>query len=124
MLEISETISGMARAARIQQGRLRMQQQQGQKGLQQEMFNTNFGQVSEKSQIQQQGNQQQQQGIIMQQQLPQMGAGSFPEEVLPPQHQQQKKQHVMPMFDGNLQNIMGALDLQIFENVSKKGLLI
>ena len=105
VLDISETLSGMARATRIQQGRLRMQQQQGQQGLQQAMFNANFRQVSEQSQMQQQGNQQQQQGMIMQQQLPQMGAGSFPEGVLPPQHQQQQQQHVMPPFDGNLQSI-------------------
>ena len=49
VLDISETLSGMARATRIQQGRLRMQQQQGQQGLQQAMFNVNFRQVSEQS---------------------------------------------------------------------------
>ena len=49
VLNISETLSGMAPATRIQQGRLRMQQQQGQKGLQQAMFNVNFRQVSEQS---------------------------------------------------------------------------
>ena len=123
MLEIIETISCMEQVSRIRQGRLRMQQQQGQQGLQQAMFNANFRQVSEQSQMQQQGNQQQQQGMIMQQQLPQMGAGSFPEGVLPPQHQQQQQQHVMPPFDGNLQNILGTLDLHHFENVSKKALL-
>ena len=82
-----------------------MQQQQGYQGLQQAMCNANFRQVSEQSQMQQQGNQQQQQvnqqhqqGIIMQQQLPQMGDGSFPEGVLPLQYQQQQQQHVMPPF--------------------------
>ena len=79
MLDISESLSGMARTTGIQQGRLRMQQQQGRKGPQQAMFNVNFRQVSEKSYIQQQVNQQQQKGIIMQQQLLHMGAGSFPE---------------------------------------------
>ena len=49
VLDISETLSGMARATRIQQGRLRIQQQQGQQGLQQAMFNVNFIQVSEQS---------------------------------------------------------------------------
>ena len=49
VLEISETISGMAQAARMQQRCLLMQQQQGQQGLQQAMFNTNFIQVSEQS---------------------------------------------------------------------------
>ena len=47
VLNISETLSGMARATRIQQGCLRMQQQQGQQGLQQAMINVNFRQVSE-----------------------------------------------------------------------------
>ena len=65
VLDISETISGMARSAWIRQGCLRMHQQQVQQGLQQAMFNTNFGQVSEQSQMQQQRNHQQQQGIIM-----------------------------------------------------------
>ena len=49
MLDISETLSGVARATRIQQGRLWMQQQQGQQGLQQAMFNVNFRQMSEQS---------------------------------------------------------------------------
>ena len=49
VLDISETLSWMARSTRIQQGRLRMQQQQGQQGLQQTMFNVNFRQVSEQS---------------------------------------------------------------------------
>ena len=98
VLGISETLSGMARETRIQQRRLRMQQQQCQQGLQQAMFNANFRQVSEQSQMQQQGNQQQQQGMIIQQQLPQMGAGSFPEAVFPPQHQQQQQQHLLPPF--------------------------
>ena len=49
VLDISETLSDMARATRIQQGRLRMLQQQGQQGLQQAMFNVNFRQVSEQS---------------------------------------------------------------------------
>ena len=48
-LDISETLSGMAQATQIQQGRLRMQQQQGQQGLQQAIFNVNFRQVSEQS---------------------------------------------------------------------------
>ena len=38
--------------------------------------------------------------MIMQQQLPQIGAGSFPEGVFPPQHQQQQQKHVMPPFMG------------------------
>ena len=46
VLDISETLSGMAQATWIQQGRLRMQQQQGQQGLQQAMFNSNYRQVS------------------------------------------------------------------------------
>ena len=46
LLEISETIGGMAQKSWILQGRLQIQQQQGQQGLQQAMFNTNFGQVS------------------------------------------------------------------------------
>ena len=46
VLDISETLSGMSRATQIQQGRLQMQQQQGQQGLQQAMFNVNFIQVS------------------------------------------------------------------------------
>ena len=54
VLDISETLSGMARATHIQQGSLRMQQQQGQQGLQQAMFNANFRHVLEQSQIQQQ----------------------------------------------------------------------
>ena len=49
VLDISETLSGMEWATRIQQGRLRMQQQQGQQVLQQAMFNVNFRQVSEQS---------------------------------------------------------------------------
>ena len=49
LLDISETLSGVARATRIKQGRQQMQQQQGQQGLQQSMFNVNFIQVSEKS---------------------------------------------------------------------------
>ena len=49
VLDISETLSGMARASRIQQGLLWIQQQQGQQGLQQAMFNVNFRQVSEQS---------------------------------------------------------------------------
>ena len=60
MLEISETVSGMAQATRIRQGRLPMQQQLGQQGLQQSIFNANFLQVSEQSHMQQQGNQQHQ----------------------------------------------------------------
>ena len=87
------------------------------------MFNANFGQVLEQSQMQRQGNQQQHKGMIMQQQLPQMGAGSFPEGVLNPQHQQQKQQHVMPQFDRNLQNITGTLDWKRFDKVSKKVIL-
>ena len=75
VLDISETISGMARSARIRQGYIMMQKQQGQKVLQQAMFNTNFGQLSEQSQMQQQGNRQQQQGMIMQQQIKHMGDG-------------------------------------------------
>ena len=51
VLNISETISGMAREERIRQGRLRMQQQQGNQGLQQAILNVNFGQVSEQSQM-------------------------------------------------------------------------
>ena len=54
VLEISETLSGMARATHIRQGSLWMQQQQGQQGLQQAMFNANFRHVLEQSQIQQQ----------------------------------------------------------------------
>ena len=54
VLDISETLSGMARETHIRQGRLRMQQQQGQQGLQQAMFNANFRQVLEQSQIKQQ----------------------------------------------------------------------
>ena len=46
VLDISETLSGVARATQIQQGHLRMQQQQGQQGLQQSMFNVNFRQFS------------------------------------------------------------------------------
>ena len=91
VLDISETLSGMARATRIWQGRLCMQQQQVLQVLQQSMFNANFRQVSEQSQMQQQVNQQQQQvnqqqqqGMIMQQQIPQMGDGSFPEGVFHP----------------------------------------
>ena len=84
VLDISETLSEMARSTRIQQGCLRMQQQQCQQGLQQAMFNANFRQVSEQSQMQQQVNQQQQQGMIMQQQIPLMGDGSFPEGVFHP----------------------------------------
>ena len=49
VLDISETLSGMARATQIKQGRLRMQQQQCQQGLQQAIFNVNFRQVSEQS---------------------------------------------------------------------------
>ena len=49
VLDISETLSGMARATRIQQGHLWMQQKQGQQGLKQAMFNVNFRQVSEQS---------------------------------------------------------------------------
>ena len=75
-----------------------MQQQQGQKGLQQAMYNANFRQVSEQLNMQQQGNKQHHKGMIMQQQLPLMGAGSFPEGVLTPQHQQQQQQHLMPPF--------------------------
>ena len=60
VLDISETLIGMTRAARIRQGRLRMQHKQGQQGLQQAMFNANFRQVSEQSQTQQKGNQQHQ----------------------------------------------------------------
>ena len=123
VLDISETISCMVRAARIQQGCLRMQQQQVHQDLQQAMSNTNFGQVSEQSQIQQQVNNQKLQVIIIQQQLPHMGDGSFPVGVLAPQNQQHQNQRVMPPFDGNLKNITGALDLQHFENVSKKVLL-
>ena len=47
VIDISETLSGMARATQIQQGSLRMRQQQGQQGLQQAIFNVNFRQVSE-----------------------------------------------------------------------------
>ena len=75
-----------------------MQHQQVQQGLQQAMSNANFRQVSEQSQMQEQENQQQQQGIIPQQKIPHMGAGSFPEGVLPPQHPQQQQKHVMPPF--------------------------
>ena len=78
-----------------------MQQQQGQQGLQQAMYNANFRHESEQSQMQQQRNWQQQQVMIMQQQFPQMGYGSFPEGVLPPQHQQQQHQHLMPPFMGS-----------------------
>ena len=46
VIYISETLSGMARATRIQQGSLRMHQQQGQQCIQQAMFNANFRQVS------------------------------------------------------------------------------
>ena len=123
VLDISETLSGMARATRIQQGRLRMQQQQGQQGLQRVIFNTNFEQMSEQAHMQQQGNQQQQQGMIIQQQFPQMISVSLPEGVLNPQHQQQKQQHVMPQFDRNLQNITGTLDWKRFDKVSKKVIL-
>ena len=49
VLDISETLSGMGRVTWIQQGRLWMQQQQRQQGLQQAMFNVNFRQVSEQS---------------------------------------------------------------------------
>ena len=49
VLDIIETFSMMERATRIQQGHLRMQQQQVQQGLQQAMSNVNFRQVSEKS---------------------------------------------------------------------------
>ena len=87
------------------------------------MFTTNFGKVSEQSYMQQQRNQKHQQGIIMQKQIPHMDSGSLPEGLLAPQHHQQQQQHVLPPFDGNLQNITGALDLQRFENVSKKALL-
>ena len=45
VLDISETLSGMAQVTRIQQGLPRMQQQQGQQDLQQAMFNANFRQV-------------------------------------------------------------------------------
>ena len=45
VLDISENLRRMARATRIQKGHLRMQQQQGQQGLQQAMFNVNFRQV-------------------------------------------------------------------------------
>ena len=51
VIDISETLSGMARAKWIQQGCPWMQQQKGQQGLQQEMFNANFIQVSEQSQM-------------------------------------------------------------------------
>ena len=49
VLYIRETLSGMARATRIQQGHLWMQQKQGQQGLHQAMFIVNFRQVSEQS---------------------------------------------------------------------------
>ena len=49
VIDISETLSGMSQATRIQQGLLRMQQKKGQQGLQQVMFNVNFRQVSEQS---------------------------------------------------------------------------
>ena len=61
VLDISEALSGMAQETRIRQGRLRIQQQQGEQVLQQSMSNANFRQVSEQSKMQQQGNQQQQQ---------------------------------------------------------------
>ena len=98
VMDISETISGMSRASLIRQGRMWMGQQQGQQGLQQAIFNTNFVQVSEQSQMQQQGNHKQKQGMLMQKQLPQMGAGSFPEILLTPHHQQQQQQHATPPF--------------------------
>ena len=49
VLDISETLSGMARATLIQQGRLHMQQKKGQQGLQQAMLNVNLRKVSEQS---------------------------------------------------------------------------
>ena len=123
VLYIRETISGMARAARIRQGHLRMHQKQCQQGMQQAMLNTIFGKVSEQSKMHQKGNQQQQQGIIIQKQLPQMADGYLPEGVLTSQHQNKQQQHVIPPLDGNLKNITGALDLQRFENVSNEALL-
>ena len=51
VLDISENLSGMARATWIQQGRLQMKQQQGQQVLQQAILNANFRQVSEQSQM-------------------------------------------------------------------------
>ena len=122
VLEISETLSAMSRAAQIRQGRLRMHQQQGQQCIQQAMFNANFRQVSEQSQMQQQGNQLQQQGMTIQQLLPHLGDDSFPDCVLPPQHQHQQQQHVMPLFMIPTK-YNGPLDLHRFSDVSKQGLL-